>query len=230
VLRFWIVPLIAVLAVGATLGFPGIASVAAETRAICHREIAQRFLMRKSYVRNKMLDGRAHARALRWRIEKYGTVPGVTPASDGQEPVSAHVRSTTFMGLPIVLHEKVIPKLRCVERRILRDCKGPGDRYVPRTIGGLRTVNTSHHGEFSNHLFGIAVDIDPDKNPCCHCVEPWPSHPACKHQNRSVYERTQLPRCWLRTFERYGFYWLGDDQLEDTMHFEYLADPDRNRT
>jgi len=225
--RFWIVLFVVLLALGATLALPRVAVVRAETPATCRREVAQRFLMRKAYVRNRVLDARAHARALKWRVQTYGTVPGIGLASEGGDPVSAHVRSTTFMGLPIVMHEKVIPKLRCVERRIRRQCKAPKNRYTPRTIGGLRTVNTSHHGEVSNHLFGIAIDIDPDKNPCCHCVEPWPSHRACKDPNRSVYERTELPRCWIRAFERYGFHWLGDDQLEDTMHFEYLADPDR---
>jgi hypothetical protein len=42
-----------------------------------------------------------------------------------------------------------------------------------------------------------------------------------------VWEKTSLPRCWVEAFERYGFYWLGRDQLEDTMHFEFLGDPDR---
>jgi hypothetical protein len=37
----------------------------------------------------------------------------------------------------------------------------------------------------------------------------------------------ELPRCWIDTFERYGFHWLGHDKLEDTMHFEFLGDPGR---
>jgi hypothetical protein len=36
-----------------------------------------------------------------------------------------------------------------------------------------------------------------------------------------------MPECWIRQFERYGFYWLGRDELEDTMHFEFLGDPDQ---
>ncbi|MBN1607210.1 MAG: M15 family metallopeptidase [Polyangiaceae bacterium] len=228
-LRSYIVLIILALVLGAVLTFPGVTSAGAQPPAACRREFPQRFLMRKSYVRHRVLDARAHARALKWRAKTYGAIAGITPASDAQEPVSAHVRSTTFMGLPIVLHEKVVPKLRCVERRILRQCKARKNRYVPRTIGGLRTTNTAHHGEVSNHLFGIAIDIDPDRNPCCHCVDPWPSHPACKDPNRSVYERTELPRCWIQAFKRYGFHWLGDDQLEDTMHFEYLGDPDRRQ-
>ena len=34
-----------------------------------------------------------------------------------------------------------------------------------------------------------------------------------------------MPACWVKAFERFGFYWLGRDELEDTMHFEFLGDP-----
>jgi hypothetical protein len=98
---------------------------------------------------------------------------------------------------------------------------------VPRAIGGFRQANTYRGGEISNHMFGIAIDIDPDRNPCCGCVSPWPNHPACKASSETVFERTALPRCWIDSFERYGFYWLGrDPDLRDTMHFEFLGDPD----
>jgi hypothetical protein len=36
-----------------------------------------------------------------------------------------------------------------------------------------------------------------------------------------------MPECWVHSFERYGFYWLGHDVLRDTMHYEFLGDPDR---
>jgi len=34
-----------------------------------------------------------------------------------------------------------------------------------------------------------------------------------------------MPYCWVEVFESYGFYWLGRDKLQDTMHFEFLGDP-----
>ena len=38
---------------------------------------------------------------------------------------------------------------------------------------------------------------------------------------------TALPKCWIDAFEHYGFYWLGrDPDLRDTMHFEFLGDPE----
>ena len=36
-----------------------------------------------------------------------------------------------------------------------------------------------------------------------------------------------MPKSWVDTFERFGFYWLGHDVLQDTMHFEFLGDPDK---
>jgi hypothetical protein len=126
------------------------------------------------------------------------------------------------MGMPISVHAKIAPALAAVEKRIVRTC---GGRYTARAIGGFRTGNTYRGSEVSNHLLGIAIDIDPDKNPCCGCVDPWPTNPVCKKPG-NVFKRTALPRCWIQSFERFGFDWLGHDTLEDTMHFEFLGDPD----
>jgi len=52
-------------------------------------------------------------------------------------------------------------------------------------------------------------------------------HPLCKRSVESIYERMKMPSCWVHVFERFGFYWLGHDRLQDTMHFEFLGDPDR---
>jgi D-alanyl-D-alanine carboxypeptidase len=132
------------------------------------------------------------------------------------------------MGLPVQVHKKIAPALRCVERYIRRTCTGPKELYTPRALGGFRQNNTYRGGEISNHLFGIAIDIDPDRNPCCGCVSPWPNHPACRSPSDTVFERTALPRCWIDGFERFGFYWLGRDPgLRDTMHFEFLGDPEQ---
>jgi hypothetical protein len=49
----------------------------------------------------------------------------------------------------------------------------------------------------------------------------------CKKKVASVYERMAMPKGWVETFEKYGFYWLGHDVLQDTMHFEFLGDPDQ---
>jgi hypothetical protein len=165
------------------------------------------------------------ARALRFRTEQYGRYRDTAPLEWNGRTVVDYIDPTTFMGLPVQVNRRVIPALRCIEQAIAQRC---GDApYDPKSLFGLRGNNTFHNGEMSNHLYGIAIDIDPDRNPCCNCVEPFPDHPACRKKDASAYERAELPRCWIDTFERYGFYWLGHDRLEDTMHFEFLGDPDQ---
>jgi D-alanyl-D-alanine carboxypeptidase len=189
----------------------------------CRVQAPQKFLERRSFVVHGMLDTRKQTEAVRYRSEHYGK-----PEDDGASPGAtafAQAKTVHFMGLPISIHAKIAPALACVEKRLLKTATG-SSRYKPRAIGGFRTANTYRGVEVSNHLYGIAVDIDPDKNPCCGCVDPWPSNPICKNTG-SVYDRTALPKAWIKAFERFGFDWLGHDTLEDTMHFEFLGDPDR---
>lgn len=198
----------------------------------CRLQKSQRFLERGSYVKKDQLQPAAHLKALKYRVKKYGYIPGLDLSGVDQKDwndksLLSQITTMRFMGKPVQVHEKVKPALMCVERRIQKTCWRDKDSYTPRAVGGLRRGNTIRGGEVSNHLFGIAVDIDPNRNPCCGCVDPWPNHKLCKKEAKSIYERTELPRCWIQAFERYGFYWLGRDELQDTMHFEFLGNPDR---
>lgn len=195
----------------------------------CRPQKPQRFLMRSAYVKRGMLLPKEHDRAVKYRVKEYGSISGIGATESNPERVVDHVEQTTFFGLPITMHEKVVPALGCVERRLRAKCKAPKDRYEPKSIGGLRTVNTIRQGELSNHLFGIAIDLDPNDNPCCHCVTKWQSNPRCAKVVKSPFERAELTKCWVDAFAYYGFYWLGFDSLEDTMHFEFLGDPKRTR-
>jgi hypothetical protein len=163
----------------------------------------------------------ALARAIRYRTEQYGYFEGFGNAAWNPKAASEQVGWTTFFGVPVRLHERVIPVLQCVEKELRRECNEP---YQPRVLSGFRRRNTYLSGEVSNHVYGIALDIDPGRNPCCGCIEPWRSNKRCEGK-RSVAERMDMPQCWVRVFERYGFYWLGHDELEDSMHFEFLGDP-----
>jgi len=198
------------------------------SRKACSTQKPQPFLIRSNFVKRGALNATAHEQALRYRAEQYGSVEGLGLDRYNKQKAYASAVGVQFMGLPVQIHKKVAPALRCVERYIERTCTGPKERYTPRAIGGFRQANTYRGGEISNHLFGIAIDIDPNRNPCCGCVAPWPDHPACRSPAESVFERTALPRCWIDAFERFGFYWLGrDPELRDTMHFEFLGDPER---
>ncbi|MFT3768974.1 MAG: M15 family metallopeptidase [Minicystis sp.] len=185
----------------------------------------QHFLERRAFMNGGALDLRKHSMAMRYLVERYGNVDDEATAKWNAQPAKAHAKTVHFMGLPISIHAKIAPALAAVEKRIIKQCTGHS-RYTPKAIGGFRSQNTYRGVEISNHLLGIAIDIDPDRNPCCGCVDPWPSNPICKNPG-TVYKRTALPKCWISAFERFGFDWLGHDTLEDTMHFEFLGDPDK---
>jgi hypothetical protein len=225
--------LVVSLVVALTLGLPGPGTASAEAKKDsgafrgCRLQKPQAFLKRTTFVKKRLLQARSHLRALRYRVERYGNVPGLELEKINSRSAASQAKSTRFFGLPLQVHERIATALRCVERRIQKVCKSKSSRYAPRAVGGFRQGNSYRGAEVSNHLFGIAVDIDPDKNPCCGCVDPWPTHKLCQDREKPIYERTSLPRCWVRAFERYGFWWLGHDELEDTMHFEFLGDPDR---
>ncbi len=196
-------------------------------RGVCRLQRAKSFLKRGRFVVKGQLKPARHRKALKWRIKRYGRLNGVPFEKLNPKSAFSHAKQTRFMGLSILVHEKIAPALTCVEKRIKKTCNAKSRRYSAKAIGGFRQENSIRGGEVSNHLFGIAVDIDPARNPCCGCVAPWPDHPSCKKETKKVIDKAGLTQCWVNAFERYGFYWLGRDALEDTMHFEFLGDPDR---
>jgi hypothetical protein len=198
----------------------------------CLEQKPQEFLLRRGQIakphasaaeRRKILAARE--RSVDYRTRTYGKFPGFGRHRDNPRPPRAYARLTTFMGLPVEMHAKVIPALKCVEAELKRDCGHVP--YQPQRLSGLRKHNTYVDYEVSNHVYGIAIDIDPEHNTCCGCVGHWREHEKCQEDAGSVFDRMVMPECWVHVFERFGFYWLGHDELQDTMHFEFLGDPDR---
>jgi len=203
----------------------------AEAVVHCREQRVQDFLLRKGQLAQPDAGAAtrariAAARALseRYRTEHYGFFPGFGSREQNPHSPKYYAKTVTFFGLEVVVHEKIVPALRCVEQAVATDCAA--HPYRPRRITGLREHNTYRDYEVSNHVYGIAIDIDSDLNPCCGCVPPWNQNPVCQKPVRSPFERMAMPACWVRAFERFGFYWLGHDELEDTMHFEFLGDPE----
>jgi hypothetical protein len=202
------------------------------TEPQCREQPAQDFLLRDGQIA-KVGASAAEQRAIEaarkhsidYRTRQYGRFPGVGSRSDNPHSPQFYAKLTKFMGLPVVVNEKIVPALACVEAALLRECTE--HPYRPRQVSGLRRNNTFVDYEVSNHVYGIAIDIDPDLNPCCHCVGNWSRRAACAKTVSSPYDRMAMPKCWVEVFERYGFHWLGHDELEDTMHFEFLGDPER---
>jgi D-alanyl-D-alanine carboxypeptidase len=201
-----------------------VATPAAESapRSACNEQPPQDFLVRGNFLKG---GEEALRRAIQYRTETYGYFKGFGHAAPDAPSPSTFVVSTTFMDLPVRMHRKVVPALRCVEVEIKQSCTD--HPYTPQALAGIRFRNTYRGGEVTNHIYGIAIDVDPARNTCCGCVPPWNDAPACKRPSKTEYDRMAMPECWVHAFERYGFYWLGHDRLRDTMHFEFLGDPDR---
>jgi hypothetical protein len=194
---------------------------AASSTSACNEQAPQEFLIRGNFLKDKS----GNQRAIQYRTDQYGYFKGFgRPPPDAQAP-STQVISTTFMGLPVRMHRKVVSALACVEKEIERACAD--HPYTPHALAGIRFRNTYRGGEVTNHAYGIAIDVDPDINTCCGCVKPWSDAPACKRTGKSEYDHMAMPECWVHAFELFGFYWLGHDVLRDTMHFEFLGDPDK---
>jgi hypothetical protein len=201
------------------------------TEPRCREQRAQEFLLRDGQIakigapaaERRAIEA-ARKQSIDYRTRHYGRFPGVGNRADNPHPPRFYAKLTKFMGLPVVVNQKVLPALACVEAALLRECRE--HPYQPKAVGGIRLDNTFVDYEVSNHVYGIAIDIDPDLNPCCNCVGKWRERDACKKTVSSPFERMAMPKCWVDVFERYGFHWLGHDELEDTMHFEFLGDPE----
>lgn len=198
----------------------------------CRQQQPLVFLVRQNQILGPKASAeeRAHARealleANRYRTLHYGYFPGFGSPSDNANPPKHYAVWTRFFGIRVLVNQKIVPALACVETALQRECADTG--YKPQRVTGLRERNTYHDFEVSNHVYGIAIDIDSDKNPCCNCVRPWSDNPLCARHVDSIFDRMAMPRCWVSVFERYGFYWLGHDVLGDSMHFEFLGDPDQ---
>ena len=201
----------------------------------------QEQFIRSNYIRNykKM---RAW---LEYRTRQYGYFKGKGNKKWNKRSPRQNARKTTFLDRPVRLNKRIIPALKCVERDIRRTCqdgkctpktgeyagecelKHKKFPYQPKRLSGIRYRNSFKGSEVSNHVYGIAIDLDPSENTCCKCVARWRNHRLCKRKDlKHPWQRMIMPVCFIGQFEKYGFYWLGRDRLEDTMHFEFLGRPE----
>lgn len=121
-----------------------------------------------------------------------------------------------FFGHEVLVHDKVAPCLEAVEH----DLEAQGTTYQVKEIGGYREERADRPYWF--HQYGGGVDINPATNPICTAdlggdYEGVPEPSRCKSER--PYD---LPDEWIKTFERYGFYWGGNfSEGKDYMHFEW---------
>jgi D-alanyl-D-alanine carboxypeptidase len=199
-----------------------------EPPSLCNEQTPQLFLVNAHFDSFNAAGGTAREwkqvldKAVRYRTERYGYVQGFGDEAWNASTPADQARVVTFFGVPVSVHRRIAPALSCVETAIRARCAD--HPYQPYVLSGLRLRNTYLNGEVSNHVYGIALDVDPSRNPCCGCIGEWRESERCQN-DKSKFQRMDMPRCWVTEFERFGFYWLGHSKLEDTMHFEFLADP-----
>lgn len=127
----------------------------------------------------------------------------------GKADGKSNIVKGSFFGKEVQLHKKVLPCIQAVER----DLKAQGTNYsVREPIPSLRWP-PDNPGFF--HPYGAAVDINPSDNPMCGQFDP-------KNLCGSGNSLTDIPKEWVRTFEKYGFFWGGNYRTtKDYMHFEW---------
>ncbi len=100
------------------------------------------------------------------------------------------------------------------------------------TAGGTFSwrCNKNAPNVLSPHAFGIAIDINPDKNPNCpkNCLD-GNSDTACACVTAASCEAQctkgggDIPVAIINIFKKHGFTWLGEGTgLKDFMHFTYV--------
>jgi hypothetical protein len=77
-------------------------------------------------------------------------------------------------------------------------------------------------GNWSNHAYGLAIDVNPVENPYVGCGmsrDPL----AQKYRNRSVHRKGMVTRATVRAFASVGWGWGGawSGNTKDYMHFSY---------
>ena len=169
----------------------------------------QEFLKR-SYYRYPGCKGKEcskrHQAVHEYRTKNYGRFKKVGKAKWNDKTPKDYCQKTTFMGIKVTLNKRIIPAVKCVERELQTQCQEcvkseeyPNEckknyPYKPKRLSGQRYRNSFKGSEVSNHVYGIALDMDPSKNTCCGCVAKWRAHPMCK-KDLQVHERMIMPVC-----------------------------------
>ena len=92
---------------------PVAVSAAASSTSACNEQPPQDFLIRGNFL--KAPGG--NQRAIQYRTDMYGFFKGFGRASGDAQPPSHYIVGTTFMGLPIRMHQKVVPATQVRRRR-----------------------------------------------------------------------------------------------------------------
>ena len=118
----------------------------------------------------------------------------------------SHLTGYDFFGNQITVNELLTPYLDEIQKEI----KAANINYSFDNVQSFNLRSKRHGGGLSLHSWGIAIDINPDRNP----------------YQRGNYgpPQTDIPGEVIEIFKKYGFFWGGDWPGErDAMHFEWYG-------
>lgn len=124
---------------------------------------------------------------------------GSAPLPTGKIDPYASMRTMKFGGMSYTVNSTAAKRFQ----GLLRDLKKNG--YMPSSIGGFSNRNIAGTNTKSLHSYGLAIDIDPSKNPVT-----W--------DGKNI---TALPSNVGQLAKKHGLAWGGDwnGSKKDTMHF-----------
>src|SRR3990167_7450975 len=116
-------------------------------------------------------------------------------------PPGAKLSQYDFFGQQIAVHELLVPYLDNVQKEMK-------EKSIAYDFADVQTFNirSKRGGGQSLHSWGIAIDINPGRNP------------------QGSFS-TDIPGEIIEIFKKYGFFWGGDWQGKDNdpMHFEWYG-------
>lgn len=131
----------------------------------------------------------------------------------GEAGAGQKLKDVQIMAGSVQVHEKLAPCLESVEAA--RKSKNIDYVSSPEKggIGGYRATD-GQIGNDSYHVYGAAIDINPETNPYCNGSSVVGDPAYC--------DNPEIPMELVKIFRDHGFYWGGDyNSLKDYMHFEW---------
>ncbi|MCR4790187.1 MAG: M15 family metallopeptidase [Treponemataceae bacterium] len=149
--------------------------------------------------------------------------------ADNRYRVEKNLVKSSFLGMKITMHKKVLPALKRVEEKIYAEAQN--DREVANFINQGHTLSGYNWREVrdtyqrSSHSWGISLDYVPSRLNGKQIYWKWATD---IYGNNWVYlplkKRWIPPEKVISIFESEGFIWGGKWELWDNMHFEYHPD------
>jgi len=136
------------------------------------------------------------------RVKKLFLLFGSSPAE-----VYPNLTTISFLGHNVLVNKKVAQNFINVDSEV----KKSGIKYnfdVVQTYNWRVVTGYEGTNEISSHGFGIATDINPDRNPY-------------RKDNKLI---TDIPSGIVAIFKKNNFAWGGDyKNIKDPMHFEVVV-------